>query len=54
MYSVKVCILSFISGVFFFFLVLSSGWWIPVGVTIWGLYFYLEDRHPELFSSRPD
>jgi len=44
MFSVKGCILSFLSGAFFFFLVLSSGWWIPTGIAFWLVYFFMESR----------
>jgi len=44
MFSVKGCILSFLSGAFFFFLVLSSAWWIPTGIAFWLVYFFMESR----------
>ncbi|WP_431214625.1 hypothetical protein ACQ86N_07550 [Puia sp. P3] len=44
MFSVKGCILSFLSGAFFFFLVLSSVWWIPTGIAFWLVYFFMESR----------
>lgn len=44
-YSIKGSILAFLSGAFFFFLVLSSLWWIPVAVVGWMGYIYGEHRH---------
>jgi hypothetical protein len=46
MFSVKGCILSFLAGAFFFFLVLSSVWWVLTGIAFWLVYFCMESRHP--------
>jgi hypothetical protein len=41
---VKVCILAFVSGVFFFFLILQSAWWLIPGVLTWTAIFVWQDR----------
>jgi len=46
MFSVKGCILSFLAGAFFFFLVLSSVWWVLTGIAFWLVYFCMENRRP--------
>jgi hypothetical protein len=41
---VKACILAFVSGIFFFFLVLQSAWWLVPGVLSWTAIFVWQDR----------
>ncbi|HLX67709.1 MAG TPA: hypothetical protein VKR41_11960 [Puia sp.] len=41
---VKACILAFASGVFFFFLILQSAWWLIPGVLTWTAIFVWQDR----------
>jgi hypothetical protein len=41
---VKACILAFASGVFFFFLILHSAWWLVPGVLTWTAIFVWQDR----------
>lgn len=41
---VKACILAFVSGVFFFFLILESAWWLIPGVLTWIAIFVWQDR----------
>jgi hypothetical protein len=41
---VKACILAFVSGIFFFFLVLQSTWWLVPGVLTWTAIFVWQDR----------
>ena len=40
----KACILAFISGIFFFFLILQSAWWLVPGVLTWTAIFVWQDR----------
>ena len=40
----KACILAFLSGVFFFFLILRSAWWLVPGVLTWTAIFVWQDR----------
>ena len=41
---VKACILAFVSGIFFFFLILQSAWWLIPGVLTWTAIFIWQDR----------
>jgi hypothetical protein len=41
---IKACLLAFFSGIFFFFLVLHSAWWLLPGVLSWMAIFYWQDR----------
>lgn len=41
---VKACIFAFVSGIFFFFLVLRSAWWLIPGVLTWTAIFVWQDR----------
>jgi heme/copper-type cytochrome/quinol oxidase subunit 2 len=41
---VKACILAFVSGIFFFFLVLQSAWWLVPGVLTWTAIFIWQER----------
>jgi hypothetical protein len=41
---VKACILAFVSGVVFFFLILQSAWWLVPGVVTWTAIFIWQDR----------
>ena len=43
-FMVKACILAFVSGIFFFFLVLQSAWWLVPGVLTWTAIFIWQDR----------
>jgi hypothetical protein len=40
----KACILAFVSGIFFFFLILQSAWWLVPGVLTWTAIFIWQDR----------
>ena len=40
----KACILAFLSGIFFFFLILRSAWWLIPGVLTWTAIFVWQDR----------
>ncbi|HET6255471.1 MAG TPA: hypothetical protein VFE32_15430 [Puia sp.] len=40
----KACLLAFLSGIFFFFLVLRSAWWLVPGVLTWTAIFIWQDR----------
>ena len=40
----KACLLAFFSGVFFFFLILQSAWWLVPGVLTWTAIFVWQDR----------
>jgi hypothetical protein len=41
---IKACVLAFGSGIFFFFLILQSAWWLLPGVLSWTAIFYWQDR----------
>jgi hypothetical protein len=41
---IKACILAFLSGIFFFFLILRSAWWLVPGVLTWTAIFLWQDR----------
>jgi len=41
----KACLLAFFSGIFFFFLILHSAWWLLPGVLTWTAIFVWQDRH---------
>ena len=41
---IKACILAFGSGIFFFFLILQSAWWLVPGILSWMAIFYWQDR----------
>jgi hypothetical protein len=41
---IKACVLAFGSGIFFFFLILQSAWWLLPGVLTWIAVFYWQDR----------
>jgi hypothetical protein len=49
---VKVCILAFVSGVFFFFLILQSAWWLIPGVLTWTAIFVWQDRQEHTRADR--
>jgi hypothetical protein len=58
---IKACILAFGSGIFFFFLILQSAWWLLPGVFTWTAIFIWQDRQErrqaevrELSNSKPD
>ena len=40
----KACLLAFVSGIFFFFLILQSAWWLIPGVLTWTAIFVWQDR----------
>ena len=40
----KACLLAFASGIFFFFLILRSAWWLVPGVLTWTAIFVWQDR----------
>ena len=40
----KACILAFVSGILFFFLMLRSAWWLVPGILVWTAIFYWQDR----------
>jgi hypothetical protein len=40
----KACLLAFVSGIFFFFLILQSAWWLVPGVLTWTAIFVWQDR----------
>jgi hypothetical protein len=40
----KACLLAFVSGIFFFFLILQSAWWLVPGVLTWTAIFIWQDR----------
>lgn len=40
----KACLLAFLSGIVFFFLVLQSAWWLIPGVLTWTAIFIWQDR----------
>lgn len=44
MFMLKACLLAFFSGVFFFFLILQSAWWLIPGVLTWTAIFVWQDR----------
>jgi hypothetical protein len=48
---VKVCILAFVSGIFFFFLILHSAWWLIPGVLTWTAIFAWQDRQERTRAS---
>jgi hypothetical protein len=41
---VKACILAFVSGIFFFFLILQSAWWLIPAALTWTAIFVWQDR----------
>ena len=41
---VKACILAFVSGIFFFFLILHSAWWLIPGALTWIAIFAWQER----------
>jgi hypothetical protein len=41
---VKACILAFVSGVFFFILILQSAWWLVPAALTWTAIFVWQDR----------
>jgi hypothetical protein len=40
----KACLLAFLSGIFFFFLILQSAWWLLPGVLTWTAIFVWQDH----------
>jgi hypothetical protein len=40
----KACLLAFFSGIFFFFLILRSAWWLVPGVLTWTAIFVWQER----------
>ena len=44
LFMLKACILAFVSGIFFFFLILQSAWWIVPGIATWTAIFIWQDR----------
>ena len=40
----KACLLAFVSGIFFFFLILQSAWWLIPGVLTWIAIFVWQDH----------
>ncbi|HTR32007.1 MAG TPA: hypothetical protein VMH27_22200 [Puia sp.] len=40
----KACILAFLSGILFFFLIHRSAWWLVPGVLTWTAIFVWQDR----------
>ncbi len=40
----KACILAFLSGIFFFFLILQSAWWLVPAVLTWTAIFVWQER----------
>jgi hypothetical protein len=48
----KACLLAFVSGIFFFFLILQSAWWLVPGVLTWTAIFVWQD-YKERQRDRP-
>jgi hypothetical protein len=49
---VKVCILAFVSGIFFFFLILRSAWWLIPGALSWIAIFAWQERQERTRASK--
>ena len=43
-FMLKACLLAFLSGIFFFFLILQSAWWLLPGVLTWTAIFVWQDH----------
>jgi hypothetical protein len=44
----KACLLAFVSGIFFFFLILQSVWWLLPGVLTWTAIFVWQDQRERI------
>jgi hypothetical protein len=44
----KACLLAFASGIFFFFLILQSAWWLVPGILTWTAIFVWQERQERL------
>ena len=49
---VKACILAFVSGIFFFVLILQSAWWLVPGALTWTAIFVWQDRQERTRADR--
>lgn len=47
----KACILAFVSGIFFFFLILHSAWWLIPGALTWIAIFAWQERQERTRTS---
>ena len=50
----KACLLAFLSGIFFFFLILQSAWWLLPGVLTWTAIFVWQDHQQRIRASDED